>query len=106
MLLPDGESIYGNGCIFHGGIKVDIHEDEVEWLRRSTTGRLRRATNCQQIQSILANDGVIGGLDVILSFGERKELEAVLAKQMVIFEKWFEEIQSYVLNEDRRKNSV
>ncbi|EOY00055.1 Uncharacterized protein TCM_009465 [Theobroma cacao] len=87
------------------GIIVDIEEDEIEWLKRSTIESLKPLISYQQLQSSLMHEGIIatvrpsGGLNVIVTFNETKDMDGTLVKQVAMLGRRFEKIQHYNLKE-------
>ncbi|XP_021283946.1 uncharacterized protein LOC110416308 [Herrania umbratica] len=94
------------------GIRVPIEADEVEWVQRSAIGNLRETVSCIVIESYLAGEGVtarvrpVGGMNVLVIFDDREEMETLLKHYFEIFEKWFQELKPYSLENDERRYKV
>ncbi|KAK6247813.1 hypothetical protein QUC31_019378 [Theobroma cacao] len=91
------------------GIRVPIEADEVECTQRSAIGNLRETVSCKAIESYLACEGVtarvrpVGGMNVLVTFDDREEMETLLRQYFEIFEKLFQELKPYNLEKDERR---
>ncbi|WRX29363.1 protein of unknown function DUF4283 - like 10 [Theobroma cacao] len=94
------------------GIRVEITGDEVEWLRCSALGHLKSHICYREVQSYLQKEGIMvlvrqaGGLNVIVTFGNKGEMEVVLDQYYDIFSVWFENIKPYNMEKDERRYKV
>ncbi|EOY10120.1 Uncharacterized protein TCM_025498 [Theobroma cacao] len=94
------------------GIKVKITGEEVEWLRRSALGHLKSQICYREVQSYLQKKGIMvlmrqaGDLNVIVTFGDKGEMEVLLDQYYDIFSIWFKDIKLYNMEKDERRYKV
>ncbi|EOY19422.1 Uncharacterized protein TCM_044508 [Theobroma cacao] len=85
----DQKSSYRDGLKVDS-VKVDINEEEVEWLRLSAMGKLRTKTNCKAIQSALFREEVSAGANEVIDILEKGQKGGFLFK--VDFEKAYDSV--------------
>ncbi|EOY13275.1 Uncharacterized protein TCM_031794 [Theobroma cacao] len=93
---------------------------KAQWTNEVGLGRLRAAqitwaiilAQAREVQSYLQKEGIMvlvrqaGGLNVIVTFGNKGEMEVVLDQYYDIFSVWFENIKPYNMEKDERRYKV
>ncbi|EOY02844.1 Uncharacterized protein TCM_017251 [Theobroma cacao] len=93
-------------------LEIILAKKELEWLGRSAIRELRSAISCSLVEHSLFRERVIaqvrlvGGLFVLVPFGEKIEMEELLHRCMDLFEPWFLSISPYCVGLDKRKYRV
>ncbi|KAK6261718.1 hypothetical protein QUC31_007534 [Theobroma cacao] len=83
------------------GVEVSIAEDELQWLSRSAIGKMRKSLSCQVVHSamflerVTARVRLVGGLNMLVIFGDKDKMETLLESYNEIFELWFDSISPY-----------